>query len=201
MGIFGSLVGGLLGSGIFGGGKGKTALSVLGGALGSRSSGPGNNIGRVVRQARAAGIHPLAALGSPAAGNYASPVGQHSSGDVIHDGGNRLARELMQQQIDTEKAKQVSLLSEAQSRTQAAQMRAASIGGREPIPLWVPYVDRQGNIHYGPNPDIADIEQLPMPAAIQTLTGPIVGRERRPPARPGPPPMTRHTGPTGRPIP
>ena len=39
------------------------------------------------------------------------------------------------------------------------------------------YIDTDGNIHKGPNPAIADVEQLPMPAAIQTITGPIVNEK------------------------
>ncbi len=180
MGLF-SFLGPILGAGLVGGGKGKAALSALGGVLTNRAGErrQDSSIERIVASAGRAGVHPLAALGSSAAGLYGSPIGASHSGDAVGDrysADKALSAqiELMRAQMDTEKAKQAALIAEATSRTGISNMRRNGTGGNSPIPLWVQFEDRDGNIHWGPNPDLPDIEQAPMPGVIQTITNPIV---------------------------
>lgn len=90
-----------------------------------------------VKDARAAGIHPLAALGSPVAGSWASPVARYS-GDAIGEGLSRLGdavnkgagNELQRLQMDAERARIRNLdantaatLADAQSRSAIAAAR------------------------------------------------------------------------------
>lgn len=92
-----------------------------------------------VKDARAAGIHPLAALGSPVAGSWASPVAPYA-GDAIGEGISRIGdavtkgagNELVQLQKDAERARIANLnantavtLADAESRTTLARARAA----------------------------------------------------------------------------
>lgn len=198
-----------------------TLLSVggklLGGLFGRKKR--KNSVQQIVNDAKAAGIHPLAALGSPAAANYASPVGSSPFGDAVADGmdtlgrsisnrrSNRLDNELRTAQIDTERAKAEALRAEATSRTRISTARGT---GSKPIPLWVEYVDRDGNIQWGPNPSIPDLEQMPVPGMIHGTdaivgdTRPVVirgGKKYRLPPPPVPNPYgTSHSntgGPTG----
>lgn len=190
----------------------NTLLSVggklLGGLFGRRKR--TNSIQQIVSDAKAAGIHPLAALGSPAASSYGSPVGSSTTGDAIGDAISEFGRSrkqdklqgkqdrLIEAQIDTEKAKADALRAEARSRTMISSARGT---GQKPIPLWVEYVDRDGNVQWGPNPDIPDLEQMPVPGMIHG-TDAIVGDEvpsrivdgRRVLVRPRPRPSRESTG-------
>lgn len=90
-----------------------------------------------VKDARAAGIHPLAALGSPVAGSWASPVAPYS-GDAIGEGLSRIGgaidkgmgSELEKLQLEAERARIRNLdantaatLADATSRTTLANAR------------------------------------------------------------------------------
>lgn len=141
--------------------------------LGGKKS---QGIGDLVRDARSAGIHPLAALGSPISSNYGTPVGSTATGDAVGDAIAAMRRrgpekeqaaldaELRRAQIRSENAKADALLAEAQSRTTIQQVRNRQTNS--PIDLYVQYRDRDGNVLWGPNPDLPDIEQIPVPAAI-----------------------------------
>lgn len=91
-----------------------------------------NKIQWLVKDAKAAGLHPLAALGSSAAGSFASPAaafgGQPVSGSAVGDAMQNFAAgmpppvdpltvELQKAQIANVNASTANLLSEAQSRT------------------------------------------------------------------------------------
>lgn len=160
-----SIIGSVLGSGLFGGGKGKTVLQTIGGILGFGGNSNPNQIKKIVQDARKAGIHPLAALGSPVSASYQGPVGSTFTGDAVGDGMamQGLTRDLLKAQITTEKARAEALIAEARSRTGIAQNRASETGGPKPIPLWVKAVDRDGNEMWVPNPDGPDPEQFLVP--------------------------------------
>ena len=105
-------------------------------------------------------------------------MGSTGTGSAVGDSMMRksfeLDQELKRATIRREDAHAGALVAEARSRTLHDARQASLSDPNAPIPLWVPYQDRDGNIHYGPNPEIADLEQLPMPAAIQGITGPVV---------------------------
>lgn len=97
-----------------------------------------HKIRMTVNDARKAGIHPLAALGSPVAGSWASPVANTALGDAVGEGAARLGsaidrgtvNELQRLQMDTERARIRNLdantaatLADAQSRTAIASAR------------------------------------------------------------------------------
>jgi len=98
-----------------------------------------NKIQMTVADAKKAGIHPLAALGSPVAGSWASPVAPYA-GDAIGEGISRIGQsiskgmpdELTKLQMDAERARIANLnantavtLSDAESRTALARARRA----------------------------------------------------------------------------
>lgn len=187
MGLFTSLLGGLFTSGLFGGGKGKGALQVVGNVLGNKSAEKRQDttISRVVADARAAGVHPGYALGGSVAGSYGLPV---NSGGPTYDGvsGRRVALEnrLLEAQISSEEAKRLALLSEARSTSMSSQARAGATGG--PMPLWVQVVDRDGNLLWVPNPDLPDLDQMAIPAAAHAATPFVGGDGETPPIVAGP---------------
>lgn len=92
-----------------------------------------------VKDARKAGIHPLAALGSPVAGSWATPVGQPGLGDAVADGARAIGASMDKRYdpltaaaLDTERAKArnldastASLLADAQRATRTSALRAA----------------------------------------------------------------------------
>lgn len=152
---------------------GATAIA-LGQGLGGAIKGVRNRnrqdsqIQRIVADARKAGIHPLAALGSPVSSSYGTPVTGDSVGDAVSSLGSsrsrRLQDKLLEAQISSERAKEIALLSEAQSRTAITAARNGATSGA--IPLYVDYVDLDGNIMKGPNPQLPDNEQWMSPAWI-----------------------------------
>lgn len=91
-----------------------------------------------VKDARAAGIHPLAALGSPVAGSWATPVSQPGLGDAVADGAarigsaidNRGQRELLSASIDTERAKARNLDADTAARLADAQRTTITAAAR-----------------------------------------------------------------------
>lgn len=159
---------------------GQTAVT-LGTGLGKAIAGVRNRnlniqrqdtqIQRLVADARAAGIHPLAALGSPVASSFGTPIGSTGAGDAIGDalssaGLLKKQGALLDAQISSERAKAAALMAEAQSRTHIQSARRVVTDGGDPIPLWVRYKDRDGNILWGPNPMLPELEQMPVPAMI-----------------------------------
>lgn len=88
-----------------------------------------NSIQRLVRDARAAGIHPLAALGSPIAGTNAAPVGSTATGDTVGDAilarrsleaeieSKRADRDLKREALNQEKLKTNEMILDARNRT------------------------------------------------------------------------------------
>lgn len=91
-----------------------------------------------VKDARAAGIHPLAALGSPVAGSWATPVGQPGYGDAVADGAARLGSaidnrgkdDLTQATIATERAKARNLDADTAAKLADAQRTTLSAAAR-----------------------------------------------------------------------
>lgn len=109
-----------------------------------------NRIQRLVADANKAGIHPLAALGSPVVGSFATPAAAFGGapitgsavGDAISAFGNAmptegkgLQTELLKAQIRNVEASTANMLSEAQSRTRVtqAQSGATYFGGFGPL--------------------------------------------------------------------
>lgn len=105
-----------------------------------------NKIQWLVEDARKAGIHPLAALGSSVAGSFATPVAAYGSntpggvGDAIGAGMQELGRtmpmpqdplavQLQKAQIANVNASTANMLAEARSRTQLASERNGAISG------------------------------------------------------------------------
>lgn len=146
--------------------------SLLKGLFGRKKK---NDLDSMLTTAQKWGLSPLAAIGSPAAASYGSPVGSHGTGDVIGDAMERLGNDisnkkqaalderLREAQIETEEAKAAALRAEATSRTRISSARGT---GPKPIPLYVEYIDRDGNILYGPNADLPEFEQMPVPGMI-----------------------------------
>jgi hypothetical protein len=106
-----------------------------------------NKIQWTVQDANKAGIHPLAALGSPVAGAWATPTGATALGDAIGDAGaaigqgissaeNRarareqdsLNKDLLRAQIRNVDAATARTLAEAQSRTLIGRVRDRTRG-------------------------------------------------------------------------
>lgn len=186
---------GAVAGGFFGGPVGSKIGESFGGAFDERRerreelAASNSFVQRRVADARKAGIHPLVALGA----NYSSPYGTpiststgvpeaisgQADATASRKADSQISR-LREAQIDTEKAKAAALIAEARSRTAISSARSSSQGG--PIPLWVQYQDRDGNILYGPNPNIPDIEQMPVPAMIHG-TDVVVGDMPAPPPR------------------
>lgn len=91
-----------------------------------------------VKDARRAGIHPLAALGSPVAGSWATPVSQPSMGDAVADGANAIARSfpnadakaLLSAQLNTERAKAANLDSDTARNLADAQRTTLTAAAR-----------------------------------------------------------------------
>lgn len=103
-----------------------------------------NKISMTVQDAKRAGIHPLAALGSPAAGQFAAPV-VSNAGDTIAEGARSAGKHVSDalSSLDTEnknlqnqylraqiaKTAAETMLTDTQSRTQAAKLLSATQGG------------------------------------------------------------------------
>lgn len=91
-----------------------------------------------VKDARAAGIHPLAALGSPVAGSWATPVGQPGHGDAVADGAARIGaaidkggtNALTEASIATERAKARNLDADTASKLAAARATTLAASAR-----------------------------------------------------------------------
>lgn len=133
----------LIGSALIGG-----ASSLLGGLFGRSSAKKTaaanrelnqNKIQWTVADAKKAGIHPLAALGSPVSGAWAVPQQQNYMGDALGEAGAKLAaipqaagaakqstlqNQLIQSQIGRTNAETANLISEATSRSRIANLRA-----------------------------------------------------------------------------
>lgn len=108
-----------------------------------------NKLQRLVADAKSAGVHPLAALGSSIAGSFASPVSPSftantamgdavgaaasSFANMIPDKGaqqtTQLQNDLLRAQIDKTKAESADILANATSRSLISKVRAAAIGG------------------------------------------------------------------------
>lgn len=155
----------------------------LGGVVGAQRARDrqDTSISRLVADAQRAGIHPLAALGSPVAGAFGTPITGSSVGDALESfGRSKLERkqaQLLDAQIGAERAKERALIAEATSRSRIAGATRVATGGAGPIPLYVKYVDLDGNEMWGPNPDLPSNDQFPAPAFIHgndaVVTGPL----------------------------
>lgn len=94
---------------------------------------------RLVEDAKAAGIHPLAALGSTVAGSSAMPVapsftspvvaGSSAMGDSVGDAFAQLAAGLSLKRQGLENELLAAQVGEARSRSVIAKARAAAVGG------------------------------------------------------------------------
>lgn len=172
----------------------SAAGSLLGGIMGNRAAEKQNTqqmraierankqamqredtrIQRIVEDARAAGIHPLAALGSSAVGNMAVPQavfgGQPISGDVVSDaagyigqavskssGTENLQEQLLRAQIRNVDASTQRMLADAQGTTLARNARAEGQtlyvdgkpvqfpAGYSPSQIWEDYLGEVGD--------------------------------------------------------
>lgn len=109
-----------------------SAIGAIGGAFLNRRSAnkdrarQDNQLQRMVADAKAAGIAPLAALGSSAASQYAAPVGSLNTGNLIGDAAQQLGRHFTpERKLALEKAeKEIDFL---QAQTNAANAQAASV--------------------------------------------------------------------------
>lgn len=102
-----------------------------------------NKIQWTVEDAKKAGIHPLAALGSPVAGSFASPVANTALGDAVADGAASLGRsfsksgslEIENAQLTNERLRAEIELTRAQSRTLTArtmnELRGVDVAGNK----------------------------------------------------------------------
>lgn len=108
-----------------------------------------NKIRRLVDDAKSAGVHPLAALGSSVAGSFASPVSptftpNTAMGDAVGNAAANFANmipdkgaqqttslqnDLLRAQINKTKAESAEILANATSRSLISKVRAAAIGG------------------------------------------------------------------------
>lgn len=128
-----------------------------------------NKIAWTVADAKRAGVHPLAALGSPVAGSWATQSPDNSMGQAISSAGGRASQAIMQKQANElalqQQAKQNELIDAQVANLQAETARinrnairqAPSPDGNPQIPLYAEfgYYDAKGNwvfSHYGQNP-------------------------------------------------
>lgn len=102
-----------------------------------------NKVQRLVADSRAAGIHPLAALGSSIAGTSAMTVPNTAAGDAVAAGASQFAAnmptsrsaledDLLRANIRVANAQEKQLLADATSRTLVAASRAGAVGGAMP---------------------------------------------------------------------
>lgn len=102
-----------------------------------REKKPKNPIQDVVRDAKAAGIHPLAALGSNLSGAYGSPVSS-AAGSAVGAGLDRFAASLANQKSEAELDALKSASEHSRAEAELARARSRSIiqgaqnGGRAP---------------------------------------------------------------------
>lgn len=108
-----------------------------------------HKIRMTVEDAKAAGVHPLAALGSSVAGSWIAPQANTGIGDAVAHAGHaigqmrqqkkqdttqQLQNDLLKAQIRRTDAETADLVSTAQSRSNISRMRAAAIGGPQVLP-------------------------------------------------------------------
>lgn len=108
----------------------SAGASLIGGAFGRKSRSDEvkfqrqqakNKISWTVEDAKRAGIHPLAALGSPAAGSFAAPVGGSPMGDAVGDAGAAIGRAISPMMRERHAAEMSVLRSEAARNTAEAE--------------------------------------------------------------------------------
>ncbi|AXH73533.1 MAG: minor capsid protein [Cressdnaviricota sp.] len=131
-------------------------------------------IQRTVDQAKAAGIHPLAALG--ASPSYSSPAVVDNTGSAIGDG---IARTIQAKQGVKQSNLQSTLIQtqidEATSRTQLAKAQAFRVLHPQAeiprISTTAIYTDKDGNDFLGPNPEANEMSPAELAASNIVLTG------------------------------
>ncbi len=132
-----------------------------------------SKIQRTVDQAKAAGIHPLAALG--ASPSYSSPSVVDTTGSAIGDG---IARTIQAKQGKPQQDLQQQLmraqLDEATSRTQLSRAQAFRVLNPSAIPpeistmAW--YTGKDGERFQGPNPEAYEMSPAELAAGALTHT-------------------------------
>ncbi len=131
-------------------------------------------IQRTVDQAKAAGIHPLAALG--ASPSYSSPAVNDTTGSAIGDG---IARTIQAKQGVKQSNLQSLLIQtqidEATSRTQLAKAQAFRVLNPQAeipqISTTAIYTDKNGNKFVGPNPEANEMSPMEMIGSNIVLSG------------------------------
>ncbi len=131
-----------------------------------------SKIQRTVEQAKAAGIHPLAALG--ASPSYSSPSVVDTTGDRIGDGIARTAQALKgEKQSNLQNTLIQTQIDEATSRTQLAKAQAFRVlNPQAEVPLIstvANWQDRNGNIFQGPNPEANEMSPHELVASNAVL--------------------------------
>lgn len=98
-----------------------------------------NKIQWTVADAKKAGIHPLAALGSSTAGSFAAPIGGSPLGDAVGDGLSAagaslqkdpeapLRQDVLRSEAERNRAEAAALLADATSRTTISNARSQAI--------------------------------------------------------------------------
>jgi len=196
LGPIGTAVGGILG------GLG----SVLGG-FGRSNNGPG--LGGLVRRGKQLGLHPLAVLGSPIAGNFATPSAPRDVGGGLAGLGEAIGR-IGQSVSDRRDAREAAdrirrqddaSIAEAGARTrlyeaQAAELLAAGMGGarahtqasvansKRPLtgsmPLYVDATRPDGTTVRFLNPELAEVFDSTIATGWSGLSaGGVVGADPR----------------------
>ncbi len=130
-------------------------------------------IQRTVDQAKAAGIHPLAALG--ASPSYSSPSVVDTTGSAIGDGIARTIQAKAQKpQQDLQQQLMKAQLDEATSRTQLSRAQAFRTLNPMAIPpeistgAW--YTGKDGTRFWGPNPEAYEMSPAELAAGALTHT-------------------------------
>ena len=130
-------------------------------------------IQRTVDQAKAAGIHPLAALG--ASPSYSSPSVVDTTGSAIGDGIARTIQAKAQQpQKNLQQQLMKAQLDEATSRTQLSRAQAFRVLNPTATPpeistgAW--YTGKDGTRFWGPNPEAYEMSPAELAAGAITHT-------------------------------
>lgn len=137
-----------------------------------REKKPKNPIRDVVRDAKSAGIHPLAALGSNLSGAYGSPVSS-AAGSAVGAGLDRFAASLANQKSQAELDALKSASDHSRAEAELARARSRSIiqgaqnGGRAPASMGAQL--RMAGLDVERNPNWSDTQ------AVEDRYGDLVG--------------------------
>lgn len=128
-----------------------------------REKQPKNPIAKVVRDAKSAGIHPLAALGSNVAGSYGTPVSS-GLGSAVGAGLDRFAQAMANRKSEAELDAIGAAAEHSRAEAELARARSRSIiqgaqnGGRAPASYGA-MLKFAGN-EWQPAPDTSDTQKI-----------------------------------------